>query len=166
MSTKRAKDKAASVKKNAELKLAREKKKAEKQSGSGKIIPDDPFPPVVLAAAAVSIVAAPALIPAAFRFKLGVSVETRPVSGPDVRAYLGESFVGTVAALDCTTRLVTIKSCFGGHVCPAVHEEFVEHVVRAINGIDFRFTRAAADPIVQFLTYTFVYTNTSILVYY
>jgi len=99
----------------------------------------------------VPIVAAPAFVPAAFRFKLGDSVETRPVSGPGVRANLGESFVGTVAALDCETCLVTIKSCFGGHMCPAVHEEFVEHVARAINGIDFRFTRAvAADPNVHF----------------
>jgi hypothetical protein len=150
VSLKRAKDKAASENKKAQLKLNYQKKKSEKQSGSGEIIPDDPPAPVVFAAA-VPIVAAPAFVPAAFRFKLGDCVETPPVSGPGVRAYLGESFVGTVAALDYTTRLVTIKSCFGGHICPAVHEEFVEHVTRAINGIDFRFTRAAAaNPNVHF----------------
>jgi hypothetical protein len=150
MSVKRAKEKAASERIKAQLKLNYQKKKLEKQSGSGEIIPDDPPAPAVFAAA-VPIVAAPAFVPAAFRFKLGDSVETRPVSGPGVKANLGESFVGTVAALDCKTRLVTIKSCFNGRMCPAVHEEFVEHVARAINGIDFRFTRAvAADPNLHF----------------
>ncbi len=64
-----------------------QKKKAEKQSGSGQIIPDDPSPPVVLAAAAVLNVAAPVFIPAEFRFKLGDSVETWPDSQPGVRGY-------------------------------------------------------------------------------
>ena len=76
MSKKRAKDKAASEKMKAQLKINYKKKKAEKQSGSGPIIPDDPSPPVVLAAAAVLNVAAPVFIPAEFRFKLGDSVET------------------------------------------------------------------------------------------
>ena len=76
MSLKRAKDKAASEKMKAQLKLNNQKRKAEKQSGSGPIIPDDPSPPVVPCAAAVPNVAAPVLIPAEFRFKLGDSVET------------------------------------------------------------------------------------------
>ena len=62
MSKKRAKDKAASEKMKAQLKINYKKKKAEKQSGSGPIIPDDPSPPVVLCAAAVPIVAAPVFV--------------------------------------------------------------------------------------------------------
>jgi len=85
MSLKRAKDKAASEKMNAQLKLNRQKKKAEKQSGSGEIIPDDPSPPVVFASA-VPIVVAPAFIPTEFRFKLGDCVETRPETQLGVRA--------------------------------------------------------------------------------
>jgi hypothetical protein len=54
----------------AQFKLNYQKKKAEKQSSSGEIIPDDPSPP-----AAVPIVAASAFIPTEFRFKLGDSVE-------------------------------------------------------------------------------------------
>ena len=100
MSKKREKDKTARLKKNAELKLAREQKKAEKQSGSGPIIPDDASPPVESAAAAVANVTAPVFMPADFRFNLGDSVETRPDSRPGVRGYHGETFVGTVLALD------------------------------------------------------------------
>ena len=143
MSLKRAKDKAASEKMKVQFKLNYQKKKAEKQSSSGEIIPDDPSPPVVFAAA-VPIVAAPVFLPAAnFRFKLGDSVETRPDSQPGVRGYHGESFSGSVAALDYTTRLVTIKSCHDGHMHPAVHENRVYPVSRAINGIGMQDTRAA-----------------------
>ena len=96
----------------------------------------------------VDNVAPPAFI---FRFKLGDSVETRPDTQPGVRGYHGESFVGSVAALDYTTRFVTIKSCHNGHMHPAVHENRVYPVSRAINGNDFRFTRAVdANPSVQF----------------
>ena len=148
MSKKRKKDKAASLKKNATLKLAREQKKADNQSCSGKIIPDGPSPPVVPADDDVDNVAPPAFI---FRFKLGDSVETRPDTQPGVRGYHGESFVGSVAALDYTTRFVTIKSCYNGHMHPAVHENRVYPVSRAINGNDFRFTRAVdANPSLQF----------------
>ena len=144
VSQKRVNDKAASEKKNATLKLAREQKKAEKLSGSGEIIPDDPSPPVMLAAVAPNV-AAPVFLPAAaiFRFKLGDSVETRPDSQPGVRGYHGESFCGSVAALDYTTRLVIIKSCHDGHMHPAVHENRVYPVSRAINGIGMQDTRAA-----------------------
>ena len=122
-SQKRTKDKAASLKKNAAKKLAREQEKADNQSGSGKIIPDDPSPPDVPADDDVDNVAPPDddvdnVAPPAFifRFKLGDSVETRPDTQPGVRGYHGESFVGSVAALDYTTRFVTIKSCYNGHM--------------------------------------------------
>jgi len=133
----------ASEKMKAQLKLNYQKKKAEKLSGSGEIIPDDPSPPVMLAAVA-PYVAPPVFLPAAnFRFKLGDSVETRPDSQPGVRGYHGESFCGSVAALDYTTRLVVIKSCHDGHMHPAVHENRVYPVSRAINGIGMQDTRAA-----------------------
>jgi hypothetical protein len=64
-------------------------------------------------------------MPADFRFNLGDSVETRPDSRPGVRGYHGETFVGTVLALDYKLRLVTIKSGFDGHKHPAVHESRV-----------------------------------------
>ena len=119
MSLKRAKDKAASEEIKAQLKRNYQKKKAEKQSSSGEIIPDDYSPPVVFAAAVPIVVAPAAFIPTEFRFKLGDSVETRPDSQPGVRGYHGESFCGSVAALDYTTRLVVIKSCHDGHMHPA-----------------------------------------------
>ena len=95
-------------------------------------------------AAVAPNVAAPVFLPATnFRFKLGDSVETRPDSQPGVQGYHGESFSGSVAALDYTTRLVTIKSCHDGHMHPAVHENRVYPVSRAINGIGMQDTRAA-----------------------
>ena len=99
MLKKREKDKSASEKMKAQLKLNYQKKKAGNQSGSGPIIPDDASPPVESAAAAVANVAVPVFMPAEFRFNLGDSVETRPDSRPGVRGYHGETFVGTVLAL-------------------------------------------------------------------
>ena len=91
MAAKRKADKAASEKKNAQLRLNYQKKKAEEQSGSGKIVPDDSPAPVLLAAAALPIVAAPAFIERPFRFKLGDSVETQPDTNPGLRGYHGEA---------------------------------------------------------------------------
>ena len=152
MSTKRAKNKAASEKKKAQLKLNYKKKKAGKQCDSGPIISDDASPPVESAAAAVANVAVPVFMPADFRFNLGDSVETRPDSRPGVRGYHGETFVGTVLALDYKLRLVTIKSCFNGRTHPVVHESHVYPVPKSINGRDgFQLTRAVvANPNAQF----------------
>ncbi len=47
MAMMRARNKAAREKMKAQLKLAYEQKKAEKQSGSGQIIPDKPAPPPI-----------------------------------------------------------------------------------------------------------------------
>ena len=100
MSKKREKDKAARERIKAQSKINYQKKKAENQSDSGPMIYDDASPPVESAAAAVANVAVPVFMPADFRFNLGDSVETRPDSRPGVRGYHGETFVGTVLALD------------------------------------------------------------------
>ena len=53
----------------------------------------------------------PASIPTQFRFKIGDAVQTQPDTRPNVRANRGEFFIGTVDAIDYTTRLVTINLC-------------------------------------------------------